>query len=347
MPMRFPTDRDEEEKWLAETAPLSPDEKSILLVKSAKEGDTWRIERLLEMGADAAWHGHRPLMEAAAEGHLAPVSVLLRHADDDEIRNDALVEAVAASRAAVVKLLLKSGVNPAYGDSIVMFFAVQKNSPEIADMLLKAGADVSAHKGALMCIALSHGHDKVAEVLLKNGGDPNTYYRDKNAFDWAAELGHVEFSRALRDWAADDMKAEPSFFEGQSVEKLRAPLEGHQGRTGFHVAAASGCFSIIRDKILQTPGEQLTAKDLTMEATHIGPSVLLLLGQAKELNAAFDARLWAGRKNEMLQAYDEVPSAYRAQIDLPAISSAIDRLALKQRGISFAPKQRQRFSLKP
>lgn len=337
--MHFPTDRDEEEKWLAETAPLSADEKGMLLVKSAKEGDTWRIERLLEMGADAAWQDHRPLMEAAAAGHLAPVSVLLRRTgQNDEIRNDALVEAVAAGRAAVVKLLLKSGVNPAYDDSIVMFFAARENSPEIADMLLKAGADVHARKGALMCIALSHGRDKVAEVFLKNGADPNVFYRDKNTFDWAIELGHVEFSRALRDWAAHDMKTEPSFFEAKSAEELRAPVEGHQSRTGFHVAAASGCFSIIRDKILQTPGERLTAKDLTMEATRLGPSVLLLLGQAKELHVAFDARLWAGRKEEMLQAYNEVPSAYRAQIDLPALSSALDRLALKPR---------KRLSLKP
>lgn len=336
--MRFPADRDEEEKWLVETAPLSLEEKSTLLVKAAKEGETWQVERLLEMNADPSCQNHRALMEAASEGHLAATSVLLRHAQTQEAKNDALVEAVAKGNAAVVKLVLNSGANPAHDDSVVMFFAAQKNSPEIADMLLKAGADVNAHKGALMCIALAHGHDKVAAVFLRNGADPNIHYRDKDAFDWAAELGHVEFSRALRDWAAKDMLAQPAYFEGKTAEDLRLRIEGRGGRTGFHVAAASGCFDLVRDKILQEPGQRLNAKDLTAEATHIGPSVLLLLGQTGQLHAAFDARLWAGRKDEMLKAYHEVPSAYRGQIDLPALSSEIDRLALKPR---------KRLSLKP
>lgn len=336
--MRFPMDRAEQEKWLVETAPLSPDQKNDLLVTSAKEGETWQIERLLEMGADPAYKNHRALMEAACEGHLAATSLLLRQTDDEEIKNDALIEAVAKSNAAVVKLILSSGANPAHDDSIVMFFAAQKNSPEIAEMLLKGGADVNAHRGRLMCVALAHGYDKVAEVFLKNGADPNIHYRDKDAFDWAAELGHVDFSRSLRDWAAKDMQSPPSYFEGKTVEDLRSRLEGRHGRTGFHVAAASGRFDIIRDKILQAPNERLRAKDLAMEATHIGPSVLLLLGQTDQLRIAFDARLWTGRKEEMLEAYNEVPSAYRGQIDLPALSSEIDRLALKPR---------KRPSLKP
>ena len=331
-------DRIEQEKWQVETAPLSPDQKNDLLVTSAKEGETWQIERLLEMGADPGFRGHNALMEAASEGHLAATSVLLRHADSEETKNNALIEAVAKSNAAVVKLILNSGVNPAHDDSVVMFFAAQKNSPEIAEMLLKSGADVHAHKGRLLCVALSHGYDKVAEVFLKNGADPNIHYRDKDAFDWAVDLGHVEFSRALRDWAAKDMKSEPAFFEGKSVEELRAPLQEGRARTGFHVAAASGCFGVIRDRILATPGEMLTAADLAMEATHIGPSVLLLLGQTGDLQTAFDARLWVGRKEELLKAYDAVPSAHRAQIDLPALSSEVDRLALKPR---------KRLSLKP
>src|SRR5690606_16149647 len=111
-------------------------------ITSAKEGATWQIERLLEMGADPSCRGHHALMEAASERHLAATSVLLRHADSEEIKNNALIEAVAKSNAAVVKLILQSGVNPAHDDSAVMFFAAQKNSPEIAEMLLKRGADV-------------------------------------------------------------------------------------------------------------------------------------------------------------------------------------------------------------
>lgn len=209
---------------------------------------------------------------------------------------------------------------------------------KIADTLLKSGADVKAHNRELLCIALAHGYGDVATVFLKHGASPGDYCRSLNAFEWAAETGQMEFAKTLRQWVNSDEHIGPAHFRAQSLDELRRVLPERGGRTGFHVAAAAGSFDVICDKILNTENEQMRVEDLTRIAPPAGPSVLAVLGQVGQLSTAFNAALWAGRKDEMLQAYAAVPAAYRDQIDIPAVSSAIDHLTIKPKPGKFTLK---------
>ena len=152
------------------------------------------------------------------------------------------------------------------------------------------------------------------------------------------------YDPALKQARLAQLQDLPGFrFERLDVAD-RAGMEALFARERFdtvvHLAAQAGCFDVVRDKFLATPAVKLQPDDL-LKKDAAGRSVLFLLAQTQQLDIAFDPRLWAGRKNEMLAAYAGVPSAFRGTLDLPALATAIDQLTLQSR----APKPALR--LKP
>jgi len=156
-----------------------------------------------------------------------------------------------------------------------------------------------------------------------------------NAYEWAAEENLAEFSKRLRDWSNTDVYMSPGFFMRQTLAELRGIYDEKQTRTGFHLAAQAGCFDIIRDKILAAPGEKIRAEDLLKKAPG-GQTVMGALGESGQLAIAFDARLWAGRKEEALALIKNgVSPTFRNQVDAARLALDIDLLALKARAPSF------------
>jgi hypothetical protein len=301
-------DDEDDDKWLDYVSSLTPLARSELFVKSARDGETWRCERLLEKGVDANFRDGQALVAAAGKGRMGVVNLLLSKNMTQAAKDSALVEATVGGK------------------------------DEAVNVLLANGADVKSHNRELMCVALAHGFGEVATVFLKHGASPGDYYRSLNAFEWAAETGQMEFAKTLRQWVNSDEHIGPAHFRAQSLNELRRVLPERGGRTGFHVAAAAGSFDVICDKILNTENEQLRVEDLTRIAPPAGPSVLAVLGQVGQLSTAFNAALWAGRKDEMLQAYAAVPAAFRDQIDMSAVASAIDHLTIKPKPGKFTLK---------
>ncbi len=332
-------DDEDDDKWLDYVSGLTPLARSELFVKSARDGETWRCARLMEKGVDANFRDGQALVAASGKGRMGVLALLLAKNLSQSAKDSALVEATVGGREDAVNLLLANGADPKADDSSALWYCAMHGRDKIAETLLNAGADVKAHNRELLCIALAHGYGDVATVFLKHGASPGDYYRSLNAFEWAAETGQMEFAKTLRQWVNSDEHIGPAHFRAQSLDELRRVLPERGGRTGFHVAAAAGSFDVICDKILGTAGEQMRVEDLTRIAPPAGPSVLAVLGQVGQLSTAFNAQLWAGRKDEMLQAYAAVPAAYRDQIDMPAVSSAIDHLTIR-------PKP-GKFNLKP
>lgn len=327
----------DDDRWLEYVASLSRESRSQMLVTAAAEGELWRVERLAERGADKGYNDYAALFSAAGRGREGVTKFLLQ---DQNIPQDALDAAlnaaVTADKPVIVGLLLARGANAAHSDSSALWHASLNGSAEVAELLLKAGADATSNGGALMGIALSHRHDKVALLLLHHGADPSHEFKGRNAFEWAGEMHLPEFSASLREWVKGDVYTGPAFFEKMTVAELRAPLPGRGGRTGLHLAASSGAFDVVRDTFIAS-GETLRAEDLLHAPAHASPRVLDVLAQTGQLDIVFDARLWAGRKQEMLDIYAEVPAAHRTQVDIESLSSAIDRIALQKRARSLKP----------
>ena len=331
---------DDDDKWLEYVSTLTMRQMGEQFVKCAGEGEQWRCEKLLEQGVDINYAGGAALVEAAGHNRAGIMKMLLEKGIDAQSAMDkALMEAVTGGAKDAVKILLGLKADPKRDDSALLWFAMQGDHAEIADMLLQAGADVHAHKDTLMAMALSHRFEKTAEVFLRHGADVSATFKDMDAFQWAGDMHLPEFSKKLRQWVESDVYTGPEFFRRKTLEELRAVMPGRKGRTGFHVAAAAGSFDVVAEKILSTPGEKMRPEDLLKETPPAGPSVLVVLGQTSQLAIAFDARLWAGRKEEMFEAFSHVPATFRAQVDIDSVASTIDQIALKQGA--------RRYSLKP
>lgn len=331
-------DDEDDDKWLDYVRTLTPIARNELFVKSARDGETWRCERLLERGADANFRDGQALVAAAGKGRMGALNLLLSKNMSQGAKNSALVEATVGGSIEAVRSLIAAGADVKADDSAALWYCAMHGRDKIADTILKAGADVKSHNLELLCIALAHGYGDVATVFLRHGASPGDYYRSLNAFEWAAETGQMAFAKTLRQWVNSDEHIGPAHFRAQSLGELRRVLPDHGGRTGFHVAAAAGSFDVICEKILSDNNDQMRVEDLTRIAPPAGPSVLAVLGQVGQLSTAFNAQLWAGRKDEMLQAYAAVPAAFRDQIDMPAVSSAIDHLTIKPKPGKFTLK---------
>lgn len=307
-----------------------------MFLNSAREGDWGRMERLLAAGAELDYGGGAALTAAAGQGHLSVARNLIQRGLRTVLcKQEALGDAVYAGKLEVVRFLVEEvQADPSFNDSTALWTAVVNNKPDIARLLLEKGASAHANKDTLLCIALSHRFEAVAGALLDFGADPRKHYRDMNAYEWAAAENLAEFSKRLRDWSNTDVYMSPGFFKRQTLEELRGMYDEKQTRTGFHLAAQAGCFDIIRDKILGTTGEKMRAGDLLKKAPG-GQTVLGALGESGQLSVAFDARLWAGRREEALALLKNgVSPTFRNQVDEARLALDIDLLALKARAKS-------------
>jgi ankyrin repeat protein len=155
---------------------------------AAYRGDDAELRTLVGAGHDPSERdpatGWSPLMIAAAEGHLAAVSVLLEA--------DAEVNAT----------------NPS-GRSALMFAARYGYTP-IAEELIRHGADVdlvphSNPRWPALIAAAYFGHVDTVRLLVDHGADVDL--RDetgKTALMWAGEQGHRQIEEALHGAAAID-----------------------------------------------------------------------------------------------------------------------------------------------
>jgi hypothetical protein len=306
------------------------------LIEAARSGNTDYMRDKLKEGADPnRFHG-AALMAAAQRGHVAVAKVLSAHGAMDQWKDEAMVEAAAAGHAEFVRYLIAHGANVMHAESAALYTAVDNNRLGVVKALLDSGADVDANKGTLLCIAISHGRADIARLFITHGADPRRTFKDKNAYQWADEVGMRALVEEMQDFRSGEDFKGPEWFAQQRPEDLCAEMETRSGRTGLHLAARAGCFEAAVDAF-EKAGTPLKAADL-LKKTQGGDSVLGLLGDTGELAKAFNAKVWAGRKDEMLEVYKTLPEKHREQLDLKTLSAAIDHLALKQ--------QAQKFKLK-
>ena len=323
-----------DDKWLDKVRSLNHKERSELLVTSAGEGELWRCERLVEMGADVAWNGWSPLFSAATHGRGTVINFLLQKTHPQDALDAALRGAANAGKPEALRALLATGADAKADSSSALWHTVVNGDVASTELLLQGGADVNAHQGALMAVALSHRKGDVAMVLLRHGADPSKEHLGRNAFEWAGQMHMEDVFRQMRDWVKSNEFIGPQFFESKTADELKAAIPGRDGRTGLHLAAQAGAFDVAAAKL-----PSMTSADLLHKPNDNSPTVLDLLGQTGQLKHAFNAALWDGRKQEMLDVFAKVPELYRDQVDIRTVASAVDQLTLK--------RQQKRFSLKP
>lgn len=316
--------------------PTFQDVLDMQLIDAAEAGNIDSLRDKIREGGDPNRFQGNALRAAAKRGHVAVAKVLDAHGAMDPWKNAAMTDASAAGHSEFVRYLIAHGADVMHDDSAALLAAVDNNRLSVVKALLDSGADVDAHKGTLLGMAISHGRADIARLFINHGADPRRTYQDKNAYQHAEENGMRALIEEMQDYRDSADFRDAAWFALQKPEDLANEMEGRSGRTGLHLAARAGCFESAVEAF-NAAGTPLKSADL-LKKTQGGDSVLGLLGDTGELTKAFNAKVWEGRKDEMLELYRQLPEKHREQIDLPALNAAIDHLALKSQAQKFRLK---------
>lgn len=146
------------------------------------------------------------LVAKAQKGDVAELRALLAKPMPQELKDEALIEAVQARRAEAVILLLKHGAAAnalKSGGISVLSLAIEVNDPDSVKFLLEHGADLKSAVGSYR-----HAKLRVASLLLDHGADPNA--KDSNGATplvYAACDGHAELVKLWLGAGADPASA--------------------------------------------------------------------------------------------------------------------------------------------
>jgi hypothetical protein len=120
---------------------------NLALIEAAREGSSFKVERLLKTGADV---------------NAKPGGVT------------ALIVASAAGNLDVVKLLVEKGANlqMKFVDRTAFLWSVTNGHTDVASFLIGQGADVNEQDGkgkSAIRIAIAHGHIEIVDALRRAG----------------------------------------------------------------------------------------------------------------------------------------------------------------------------------
>jgi ketosteroid isomerase-like protein len=184
-----------------------------LLIAAAGHGLTDRVRRLLARGVDPEgretkhpiYQGRSPVQEAALNGHMGIVSLLVDAGASWE--HDAVDELVATAmsgdRTGVERLLaadpgLRGRAIERCPDQLVR--AAEQDSYHAVELLIELGFDVNARsRTAPLHEAAMRGNLPVIRLLLDHGADPNIHDTgyDATPSGWAEHHGQPEAQQLL------------------------------------------------------------------------------------------------------------------------------------------------------
>ncbi len=198
----------------ADTSLLRTDHADILhkiLVRSCEFGNIEFVKFLLELGADPTLDASKPLRNAAKNGHLDIVELLLIDTPSDPTTNEnqAIRSAAAKGHVHVVDRLLKDiRVNPATLEQDALRSAVKNRHIDVVRLLLRdprERVDPSVKQQEAIRAAAKTGDLSLVQLLLDDDRvDPSAY--GNVAIRAAAARGNVEIVQEF----LGDARVDPS-----------------------------------------------------------------------------------------------------------------------------------------
>lgn len=181
---------------------------------AASEGHTNLLRLLLNSGADFSNYkdGYIPLHEAAEEGQMAALKILLEKTDvnqTDHHGRTALFYAVEEGHVTIVKYLVNQGANvnlKTRSGRTVLSYAAEERQSNIVQFLLDKGADASI-KDEEGYTALDYAIDEAAvevvNILAKTDSGAAIVKANNSALLEAVEEGSIRTIQSLLDAGAD------------------------------------------------------------------------------------------------------------------------------------------------
>jgi ankyrin repeat protein len=134
--------------------------------------------------------------EAAQNGHLKILKLILDQDDNLDLKNRALRIVSLYGHFEAVKYLLDVGADISAENNSPFLRAASYGHLDVTNLLLSRGADPAANDNLAIGIAASCGHVKIVELILNHGGKITPY-----AISKAKENGHTDILKLFSDRA--------------------------------------------------------------------------------------------------------------------------------------------------
>lgn len=156
-----------DQMWKHTLALKSEEQRTEDLIAAAREGDSWRVQALLDHGINTGHEGLSALHVAIRSHHADVVNVLLDGgvAVNAE-RGNPLLAAIILKDDTIARILLARGADVTAQDSLAMRMAAEDGNLPMVMALVNAGADPAAVGSQALVDAAAHGHAGVVEYLL-------------------------------------------------------------------------------------------------------------------------------------------------------------------------------------
>lgn len=217
-------------------------EPSEALLIAIDSGDTDKVRRLLEEGADVnardKYFGKTALIKGirnAGSNCTNIVKLLLEKGADPNLKcklygEMALIEAAYKNEPEIVRILLDKGADVNVRDDrdcTPLRWAVGYGYIDIVNLLLEKGADVNEKDkdgSTSLITAAYNGKTKVVRILLDKGADINAKNKDgMTALMYAAQEGHSDILKLLKEAGMKDVpEADAKEDLDQLVEALKS-----------------------------------------------------------------------------------------------------------------------------
>ena len=181
------------------------------LIQEAKQGNMWRVQQLLHLGASTRYRGEAALDASIEHGHLHILPLLMdpkdlkmafvcehmnravshrkyhiaehfmKHfdppqslvIDPDETQISMMCILAERGEKKLLHAAIEKGLNPMAQNGIVFRSAAKMGQTETLSFLLDQGFDLKADQGGAAILALNNGRIDTLEFLLQNGTNPN------------------------------------------------------------------------------------------------------------------------------------------------------------------------------
>ncbi len=150
---------------------------TVDLMNAARDGDSWKVQALIDKGAVKvnSQDGIDALATAAYWGHNDVVSVFLRNgADPTANDSQSLISALQGGQMSIAERLIGYGAQASAQNNRGLMIAAETGNSYMAQTLILFGADATADNSAALKQAQAYGFENVASVLKAAGATDGT-----------------------------------------------------------------------------------------------------------------------------------------------------------------------------
>lgn len=283
------------------------------LVRSASQGDTEVMKRLLESGADPHVGEPAALVAATQSGCVEAVKLLLEAGGFSQAQTELALDcAIRGRKSNICRMILDANtdldVNSCFVGCTFLQQAVLSECKELVELFVNCGANLNApaawhSRVTALQAAVWKGNIAIASYLLKLGADVNqkSYGGGKTAIQYAIQENSEELFVLLLEagaeinspaWGIGGRTALQLAAENSDISFIKLLLEAHadvnapaapnQGMTALQAAAKMGRREVVELFLnhgadVNAPGAPKSGMTALQAAARIGDIVLIRL----------------------------------------------------------------------